>query len=143
MGENTLVVEDTPANRDFLERLLISAGFDVVSVPTAKEALDAAAKMPQLRLALVDMELPDMDGVRLTAALRQTYPDVCIVVATMHDDRRMIEDVFAHGGNIFLVKPHGFMELYKRLTTMDLAQLREGEPTVIDQYGPRTYSLAR
>ncbi len=137
-----LVVDDTPANRDFLERFLTMAGFGVRSALTGTEALAAFAPNDDVLLAVVDMELPDMNGLQLTTILRQRYPKVYLVVATMHDERSLIDSVWSRGGNAFLVKPHGFMELFKRLTTMDLAALRDGEFTVFDQYGPRGYTVA-
>jgi CheY-like chemotaxis protein len=137
-----LVIDDTPANREFLERLLTAAGFKVMGAGTAKEALDAAKGWQDLKLALIDMELPDMNGVMLTSLLRKQFPNAVLGVATMHDEVSLMESVFEKGGNIFLVKPHGFMELYKKLTTMDLAMLREGDPTVFDQFGPRSFSVA-
>jgi CheY-like chemotaxis protein len=137
-----LVIDDTLANREFLERLLTAAGFKVTGAGTAKEALDAAKGWQDLKLALIDMELPDMNGVMLTSLLRKQFPNAVLGVATMHDEVSLMESVFEKGGNIFLVKPHGFMELYKKLTTMDLSMLREGDPTVFDQFGPRSFSVA-
>jgi two-component system, NarL family, response regulator FusR len=137
-----LVVDDILPNKDFLERLLIQAQFDVRGAASGKEARQHLAKIDRLALAVVDIELPDESGLHLTRKLRQQYPDAYIVVATMHDQRSLMQSVFDSGGNCFLVKPHGFMELFKRVTTIELATLREGACTVIDQYGPRDFSRA-
>lgn len=133
-----LVVDDTPANRDFLERLLAQANFDVQGASTYTEAVKIVDGLETLDLAVVDIQLPDSNGLQLTAELRKKYPDAYLVVATMYDERSIIERVFRRGGNVYLVKPHGFMELYKRLTTTPLETLRQSdEHIVIDQYGPR------
>ena len=133
-----LVVDDTPANRDFLERLLAQANFDVHGASTYAEAVKIVNGLEALELAVVDIQLPDSNGLQLTAELRKKYPDAYLVVATMYDERSVIERVFRRGGNVYLVKPHGFMELYKRLTTTPLETLRQNdEHIVIDQYGPR------
>jgi two-component system OmpR family response regulator len=132
-----LVIEDNPANRDFLVRLLATAGFEVLSGATAASALEHAKTVSTLDLAVVDMELPDMNGIQLTGALHGLHAESYIIVATMHDERSLADSVFAKGGNVFLVKPHGFMDLYKRLTTNDLNKLCHGPCMVIDQYGPR------
>ncbi len=137
-----LVVDDNLANRDFLERLMVSAGFDVVSACTGQEALVYAQNQTELLLALLDMELPDMNGIQLTAALRARHPQAYIVVATMHDDYSIIESSMRKGANVFLVKPHGFMELYRRLTTTDFSTLREQGAVIIDQYGVRPFGNA-
>jgi CheY-like chemotaxis protein len=141
--KNALVIDDTSANREFLERLLTAAKFHVTPAATAKEALDAAGQMDDLKLAIIDMQLPDMNGIMLTSLLRKQFPNALLAVATMHDEASLMESVFERGANIFLVKPHGFMELYKKLTTIDLAVLRTSEPQVIDQYGPRVFQWAQ
>lgn len=140
MPNDALVVDDTPANRDFLERLLKQAGFDILGASTGKAALGLVENLDELALALIDMQLPDMPGLQLTYDLRRRFPHAYIVVATMHDERSLMESVFVKGGNCFLVKPHGFMELYRRLTTVSIKDLLETECVVIDQYGPRNFS---
>ncbi|MEQ8672088.1 MAG: response regulator [Aggregatilineales bacterium] len=137
-----LVVDDTPANLDFLERLLLMANFDVRGASTYKQAMEQIADIDDLALAVVDIQLPDSNGLRLTEDLRKKYPDSYLVVATMYDERSLVERVFNRGGNVYLVKPHGFMELYKRLTTHDLEKLRKDDHLMIDQYGPRVISSA-
>ena len=136
-----LVVDDEPANRDFVERLLQTASFKVIGAGTGAEALKAAKNIPQLALALVDQELPDATGLDIIAKLRADNPEAILVMATMHDDRAVIDQAFACGADVFLVKPHGFMELYRRLKEADVnaASLRR---LVIDQYGPRPYKGA-
>ena len=59
-------------------------------------------------------------------------------MATMHDGRDLIEEAFAAGADVYLVKPHGFMELFKRLkeTGSDMSELRR---LIIDQFGPRPF----
>jgi DNA-binding response OmpR family regulator len=133
-----LVIDDEPANRDFLVRLLQTANFKVVGAERGDEGLKAAKAMPELALALVDQELPDSSGLDVIQKLREENPEALLVMATMHDDRPLIEEAFARGIDVFLVKPHGFMELYRRLQEVDLntSLLRR---LIIDQYGPRPY----
>lgn len=143
MSENiALVVDDTPANRDFLERLLHQAGFKIHGASSGKAALEITQSLDHLSLAVVDMELPDANGLQLTNEIRQKFPDACIVVATVHDDRLLMESVHNKGGNVFLVKPHGFMELFKRLTMHGAEKMRDNDFLVIDQYGPRNLRKA-
>jgi DNA-binding response OmpR family regulator len=133
-----LVLDDEPANRDFLERLLQTAGFKVTGAATGADGLRIARSFPELALALVDHELPDAKGLEIISKLREENPESLLVMATMHDDRTLIDEAFNVGADVFLVKPHGFMELYRRLQEIDsnTALLRQ---VVIDQYGPRPY----
>lgn len=137
-----LVVDDAPANRDFLERLLGGAKFKVIGASSGQKALAAVAHRSDLMLAVVDMKLPDMTGLQLIVELHQRFPEACLVIATMLDERSMIEEAFRQGCHVFLVKPHGFMELYQRLAASDASVLRDGPRLVIDQYGPRVFKLA-
>lgn len=137
-----LVVEDTDANRIFFERLMTQAGFRVLSAANGRHALELVADLPELALAIVDMEVPDVTGLELTSRLRRHFPAACIVVATMHDEPSLMESAFTRGCDVFLVKPHGFMELFKKLTSEGGAGLRQAAPLVIDQYGPRGFKLA-
>ena len=140
--KKALILEDTAANRVFFERLLSQAGFDIIAAETGAEALSKIANEDFIDLAILDMEIPDITGLEMTVRLRKRYPDTCIVVATMHDERSLIESAFKKGCDVFLVKPHGFMELFKRLTTDGSAGLHQNRPLIIDQYGPRAFNLA-
>jgi len=137
-----LVVDDVPANREFVERLLAQAKFTVVGVGSGKAALQAIADMDALTMAMVDMKLPDMHGLEVTKELHRRFPDALIVIATMYDERSLMEQAFSSGCNVFLVKPHGFMELFKRLTTLDMNEIRSTRCLVIDQYGPRSLPVS-
>jgi two-component system KDP operon response regulator KdpE len=137
-----LAVDDAPANRDFLDRLLTGAKFKVQAVGTGHAALHVVSEIDQLELAVIDMKLPDMPGLELAAELRKRFPKLCIVMATMYDERSIMEEAFTAGCNVFLVKPHGFMELFQRLMTSSVAEIRDGPKLVIDQYGPRVFKAA-
>jgi len=141
MTKTALVVEDTPANRDFFERLLKQAGFEVVSAANGKDALAAISKLSDLTLAVVDMEMPDMSGLSLTDKLKKALPNTFIIIATMHDEPSLIKSAIDKGCNLFLVKPHGFMDLFKLLTQNDISQLVSRKPHVLDQYGLRPFQL--
>ncbi len=138
-AEIALIIEDTDANRDFFERLLAQAGYRVICAQTGQAAMSAVADIELLALAVIDMQMPDMSGLQLTAWLRGRYPDACLVVATMHDESTVVASAFAKGCDVFLVKPHGFIELFNRLKAGGAAGLRATGPLIIDQYGPRPF----
>jgi CheY-like chemotaxis protein len=137
-----LVIDDASANRDFLERLLGGAQFKVLSAGTGATGLKIIEELDTLALALVDWKLPDTTGLELAVKLRDRFPDVYLVMATMFDERARMEEAFSKGCNVFLVKPYGFMELFQRLMSTPIGELRAGPKLVIDQYGPRVYKLS-
>jgi CheY-like chemotaxis protein len=140
--KKALILEDTAANRLFFERLLSQAGFEIIAAETGKEALEKIVDEDVIDLAILDMEIPDITGLEMTVRLRTRYPETCIVVATMHDERSLMQSAFNKGCDVFLVKPHGFMELYKRLTTDGSIGLHQNRPLIIDQFGPRAFKVA-
>lgn len=137
-----LVVDDEPNNQDFLVRLLQQAKLEVKGASDAKAALAIAEELQdKLKLVMVDYKLPDQSGIELIRALRERLPDAKLVMATMFDDRSKMRDAFAAGCSAFLVKPHGFMELFR------MVQPAINDPTIFDkldnlifdQYGKRTW----
>lgn len=139
MEKIALVIEDTDANRDFFERLLAQAGFKVLGTASGREALELMDDVEQLALAVIDMQIPDMSGLQILTQLRQRYPDACLIIATMHDEHSLMESAFQRDCDVFLVKPHGFMELFKRITGDGVEAMRQSDPLIIDHYGPRHY----
>ncbi|MCU0511211.1 MAG: response regulator [Anaerolineae bacterium] len=140
MSDNVaLVIEDTDANRIFFERLLGQAGFKIYGVASGAAALEQAGRLSSLALAVIDMEIPDLNGLELTLRLRRAFPQACLIVATMYDEPSLMQSAFDKGCDVFLVKPHGFMDLFKRLTAEGAAGLHAVRPLVIDQYGPRAF----
>lgn len=136
---SALVVDDEPANCDFCVRLLQQARLNVKGASSGQEALDQARTMENLALVVIDHRLPDMSGVSLLARLREQFPNAMLIMATMHDERSLMEQAFETGCDVFLVKPHGFMELYKRLKATPPGGEGTHEQLIIDQYGPRPY----
>lgn len=134
-----VVVDDEPANRDFLERLIQQAKYQTRGASSGVEARDIMEKLEYPpTVVLIDSELPDVKGVDLIAEFRQKYPTTKLVMATMLDDREVIHKAFDNGCDVFLVKPHGFMELFKRLQrlTTDANALNR---LIIDIYGTRDF----
>lgn len=134
-----LVIEDEPANQDFLVRLISMAGFEVQGAATGEEALRYARELSNLTLIATDLQLPDVTGMDLVVKLRELQPDALLLVATVWDEPSRINLAFASGCDIFLVKPHGFMALFQRLKTLPEGrdQLKR---IIIDRYGLRPFT---
>lgn len=136
-----IVADDEPANLDFMVRLIQMAGFEVTGAGMCKQAISSAQSAGALTLALIDHQLPDGRGIDVITAIRPLHPEAILVMATMHDHRELIDEAFGAGVDIFLVKPHGFMELFRRVqeiaaTGGSYDSLRR---MIMDQYGPRPY----
>jgi PAS domain S-box-containing protein len=93
-----LVVEDEPLVRLYLSDVLERIGFQVVQAVSASEALAAAERVDGFEVAFVDVGLPDRNGLKLAAEIRERWPDMAVVVASgygeqsrsgLRDDRRV------------------------------------------------------
>ncbi len=117
---DVLVVEDDPAIAVPLARGLAQAGFGTVVVGTGAEALAA----PRTDVVLLDLGLPDMDGLDVCRRLRAAS-DVPIIVVTARGDE--IDRVIGLevGADDYVVKPVGLRELVARIR----AVLRRARPT--------------
>ena len=134
-----IIIDDEPANRDFLQRLIEQANFTTLGAGTCKQAREHLTSLKQTpSLIIVDQELPDMQGIELLKQLRVSHPQTLLVMATMHDDLPTIRQAFESGCNVYLVKPHGFMELYKRLSAAD-GDWTTLDNIIIDRMGVRAF----
>jgi two-component system copper resistance phosphate regulon response regulator CusR len=119
-----LVVEDEKRIADFLQRGLESAGYAVDLAGDGTAALDLV-HATDYDLIILDMMLPDIDGLRVLEKIRnrKTSPPVLILSArgTVNDRVKGLET----GADDYLVKPFAFAELLARVRVL----LRRGQPT--------------
>jgi two-component system cell cycle response regulator DivK len=114
-----MVVEDFEDNRFMMRRLLEMSGYRVVEAVNGEEAVELAHReRPQL--ILMDLSLPQMDGLAATRRIRQ-YPDmrdVPIVAVSAHDTADFHADALAAGCNDYVTKPIDFDQLEALLSRL-------------------------
>jgi two-component system, OmpR family, KDP operon response regulator KdpE len=108
-----LVVDDEPQILRALRVVLRDAGFLVVPAATAEEALDAAALQPP-EAAIVDLVLPDADGVEVTRRLREWTQAPILVLSAVGDEDAKVRALQA-GADDYVTKPFGPKELVARI----------------------------
>jgi two-component system KDP operon response regulator KdpE len=108
-----LVCDDEPQILRALRVILRDAGFEAVPAETAEEALDLVAVRPP-DAAIVDLVLPDMDGVELCARLRE-WSEMPIIVLSAVGDEDVKVRALAAGADDYITKPFGPRELVARL----------------------------
>jgi len=134
-----LVVDDDLAVCRSIDRALRLEGYEVVTVATGHEALDAVALNSPDALVL-DLQLPDLDGLQVCRRIREAGNDTPILMLTARhgiDDRVQGLDA---GADDYLVKPFALEELLARLRAL-LRRRFEGEGGII-RFGELTLDLA-
>src|SRR5690606_29061500 len=81
LAGRVLLVEDHPVSRAVVTELLVSLGVEVVAVEGGAAAL-RAARAARFDLALVDLHMPDMDGLAVVRALRELSADARVLIFT-------------------------------------------------------------
>ncbi len=128
-----LIVEDDEAITRGLQRVLDGQGYDVRCLPRGTGAIRAAE--PPVQLVILDLGLPDCDGLDVCRRLRELRPDVAILVLTARDDELDIVAGLDAGANDYLTKPFRLSELLARIRS--LLRHRAAEP----QAGPEPLEL--
>ena len=128
-GGSVLVCDDEPQILRALKVVLREAGFEAIGAETAREALDAAAvRRPDA--AIVDLVLPDGDGVEVCAQLRSWSEMPILVLSAVGEEEQKVRALEA-GADDYVTKPFGPRELVARLrAAMRRAPGGEEEPTV-------------
>jgi two-component system KDP operon response regulator KdpE len=117
-----LVVDDEPQIVRALKVVLREAGFEAVPAETASQALDLAAVRPP-DAAIVDLVLPDGDGVDVTRRLREWSEMPILVLSAVGEEDQKVK-ALAAGADDYITKPFGTRELVARLQ----AALRRAAP---------------
>ncbi len=108
-----LVIEDEPQIRQFLRSSLASEGYRVIEAPTGRRGtVDARTHKPDT--AIIDLGLPDGDGVDVIRAIRVWSPMPIIVLSARTHEKAKIEALDA-GADDYLTKPFGIGELFARV----------------------------
>ena len=138
-GFTILIIEDEPEIRRFLRACLGSEGYKVVEAGTARRgAIDAATHKPDL--AIVDLGLPDLDGVELVKRIREWSSMPLIVLSARNAERSKIEALDA-GADDYVTKPFGVGELLARVRVALRHAARAGRDEAVLKLGKASIDL--
>ena len=136
-----LVVEDEPAIRNVLRVLLQAEGYRCIEADTAMRAeIEARSHKPDL--LLVDLGLPDADGVKVIRRVRAWSQVPIVVLSARAIEEQKIAALDA-GADDYVTKPFSAPELLARLRAALRRELRGDAPTAQLQFGPVRVELER
>jgi two-component system response regulator AtoC len=115
-----LVVDDDPASRDLLRRVLATEGHQVVTLADGREALAELARQ-RADLVVSDIRMPDVDGVQLLERMRETVPEIPVILVTAFGDVEGAVEAIRRGAFDYLAKPYD-VDAVRHLVRRALAQ---------------------
>jgi len=111
-----LLVEDDSALREALEELLCREGYDVETAPNARSARESMNR--EIDLVMLDVGLPDGDGVALCRQWRSEGVQTPILFLTAKDEELDVVRGLDAGGNDYVTKPFRMQELLSRIRAL-------------------------
>jgi DNA-binding NtrC family response regulator len=134
-----LVTDDDPVARDLLSEVLVKEGYRVLSAPDGRASLALAEREP-IDLALVDLRMPEMDGLELLRSLVALQPEITVLILTAFATMETAIDAIRAGAYDYISKPFRMDEI--RLTvrrTLEARRLahenRQFRQALTDRYG--------
>ncbi len=125
-----IVIEDDPSIRRFLHTSLSTQGFKVFEVDTGKKGIvEVGVRKPDL--LILDLGLPDMDGVDIIKTIR-SWSTVPIIILSARSDEQQKIHAFDAGADDYLTKPFGFGELLARIRVALRHSMRPYEQSQTD-----------
>jgi two-component system, OmpR family, KDP operon response regulator KdpE len=136
-----LVVDDEPPIRKLLRTGLGTQGYEVLEAPNGKAALELLAKKPDL--VILDLGLPDIDGLELLKRIRGAQNGLPIVVLSSRGDEAGKVAALDLGADDYVTKPFGMEELLARMRTALRHQLQVQGELPVFQVGDLSVDLVR
>ncbi len=137
-----LLIDDEPQILRALKTILAANHFQVTSAITGEQGIAIAVAQPP-DLIILDLTLPDMDGIAVAEAIRE-WSRVPIIVLSVRDNEKDKVAALDKGADDYLTKPFGIEELLARIrVALRHSEQAIGNKQSIIKAGPVTVDLAR
>jgi two-component system KDP operon response regulator KdpE len=136
-----LVVDDEPPIRKLLRMGLSAHGYQVIDAPNGKVALELISQKPDL--IILDLGLPDIQGLDLLRKMREQNEGVPIVVLSSRADEAAKVEALDFGADDYVTKPFGMNELLARIRAALRHQLQSHGERPIFRVGNLSVDLVR
>jgi two-component system KDP operon response regulator KdpE len=136
-----LVVDDEPPIRKLLRMGLTTQGYQVVEASNGKAALELSGQKPDL--IILDLGLPDMQGLDLLRTIRNRHEGVPIVVLSSRGDEAAKVAALDLGADDYVTKPFGMEELLARIRAALRHQLQAHGERPVFRVGELSVDLVR
>ena len=111
-----LVVDDDNSIRGYVARLLSMSGFEAVTAGSGKDAVSQLRSHTDISLVLLDILMPDMDGLETLSEIKKVSKDLPVIMLSALGQTNIIVKAMKAGASDYLVKPFTDGELVKLVT---------------------------
>jgi two-component system, OmpR family, KDP operon response regulator KdpE len=140
-GLRVLIVDDEPPIRKLLRMGLTTQGYQILEAPNGKTALELVAEKPDL--IILDLGLPDVQGLDLLRTIRARDEQVAIVVLSSRGDEAAKVQALDLGADDYVTKPFGTEELLARMRAALRHQLQVHGERPVFHVGDLSVDLVR
>ena len=119
-----LIIDDSRALRMLLGSILKEIGFEVLEAGNGREALQHLTLNSGIDLALVDWNMPEMDGLEFVRAVRaeRAHDDLCLVMVTTESDVSQMIKALDAGADEYIMKPFTKESIREKLALVGIGE---------------------
>jgi YesN/AraC family two-component response regulator len=111
MSSTILIADDSRTMRQMVRTALEADRHHVLEATDGRAALDAAGAV-EADLVITDVNMPEMDGIDMAAAIKSTKSDTKFIVLTAYNEKRFFQKFSEIGFSAYLLKPIEFKKLF-------------------------------
>ena len=118
-----LVIDDSAAVRTILKRIMTDCGFEVVEASQGREALERLREKGKMDIALVDWNMPEMNGYDFIRAIRadHAHDSMRLMMVTTETEIAQVAKALEAGANEYVMKPFTKDMILEKLTLMGIS----------------------
>lgn len=117
-GLKILVADDVGENIELIRMVLLASGPRIIDAHNGLEAVEACRTHDDIDLVLMDVRMPEMDGLEATREIRKFRPDLPIIALTAHAFKEEADRCIAAGCNEWLAKPVSRQQLQSMISRL-------------------------
>ena len=112
-GKTILIAEDEEINYLFIERVLMSTNATLVRADNGQNAIDIVNSNPNIDLILMDIRMPNVNGIEATEAIKKIRPQLPVIAQTCYEKDLILEDYPQAHFDGFICKPVNINKLFE------------------------------
>ena len=111
-----LIADDSSTVRKFVAFSLSTESLEVVTAVDGMDALEKISQIPKVDLIIVDLNMPNMDGITLVRKIRERSKKIPLIMCTTEAEKKRVMEAIRAGVNNYIVKPFTVESLGRKIT---------------------------